>query len=214
VNIGPSSRRLFLKHGALGLSGAVLLNLVPSALQAAHQSAKAAAASGEGFVFFSPGEAADVKAFADQIFPTDETPGASEANVVYFIDHVLKSSDHDAGDQFRHCISRLNENSAQLFPGTTQFSSLTRERQAEVITRFQTFVRKRRSDVVRGMFGDGTNYFDTMRTYVIAGFLSDPVDGGNKDMVGWELIGFDGMSAHEPPFGFYDSEVLKNGGNK
>lgn len=214
MNIGPSSRRLFLKHSALGLSGAVLLNLLPSALQAAHQNAKAAAASGENFAFFSPEQAADVKAFADQIFPTDDTPGASEANVVYFIDQVLKSSDPDIREQFRHCITKLNEDSAQLFPGTARFSALSQERQAEVITRFQTFVRKKRSDVIRGMFGDGTNYFETMRTYVIAGFLSDPVDGGNKDMVGWELIEFDGMGAHEPPFGFYDAELLKGGGNK
>jgi gluconate 2-dehydrogenase gamma chain len=214
VNIGPSSRRLFLKHSALGLSGAVLLNLLPSALQAAHQSAAAAAASGDPFAFFSPEQAADVAAFADQIFPTDDTPGASEANVVHFIDQVLKGSETEIREQFLHCVTRLNADSAQLFSGTTNFSALSHERQAEVITHFQTFVRKRRSDVFRGMFGDGSNHFDTMRTYVIAGFLSDPANGGNKNSIGWELIGFDGVAVHEPPFGFYDAELLKGGGNK
>jgi gluconate 2-dehydrogenase gamma chain len=35
-------------------------------------------------------------------------------------------------------------------------------------------------------------FFDLLRQYVVAGFFSDPVHGGNRDMVGWKLIGFPG----------------------
>jgi hypothetical protein len=58
--------------------------------------------------------------------------------------------------------------------------------------------------------GSGSNYFELLRTYIITGFLSDPDLGGNKDMLGWKVIGFDGMSAHQPPFGYYDAELLKS----
>lgn len=209
MNAATSTRRIFLIHGALAISGAVLLDMVPEALHAARQDAKTAAAAGDKFLFFTPEEGGDVKAFAAHIFPSDDTPGANEANVVYFIDRVLQGSKVERQQGFRTCIAALNEDSAQLFPGTTRFSTLSVERQAEVITKFQSFVRKRRSDLFRGVFEPGDNPFETMRTYVIAGFLSDPMDGGNKDSVGWDLIGFDGMGAHESPFGFYDAELLK-----
>lgn len=35
-------------------------------------------------------------------------------------------------------------------------------------------------------------FFAIVRGHTIAGFLSDPIHGGNRDMVGWKLIGFPG----------------------
>jgi len=211
---GPSSRRLFLKQSALGLGGAVLLNLLPEALQAARREADAAAAAGDNFAVFTPEEAADVKAFAAQIFPTDDTPGANEANVVYFIDHVLDKFEPENREEFLHSVKRLNEASAEMFPGTTHFSTLNTVQQEQVITKFETFKRKRRADLLGSIFGTDTNHFEVIRSYVISGFLCDPDDGGNKDMVGWQAIGYDGMAMHEPPFGFYDAELLKGGDKK
>jgi gluconate 2-dehydrogenase gamma chain len=37
-----------------------------------------------------------------------------------------------------------------------------------------------------------TAFFNLLRAHVIAGFFADPVHGGNRDMVGWKLIGFPG----------------------
>lgn len=214
MNDGPSSRRLFLKQGALGLGGAVVLNLVPEVLHAAHKEADRAASAGEKFAFFTPEEGADVKAFAAQIFPTDDSPGADEANVVHFIDHVLDKYEVENREDFRECIQHLNNHSATVFPGTTHFSALGHEQQQKVLEKFQTFASKRRSDLMGDFFGGIANPFETLRTYVIAGFLCDPDNGGNKDMIGWQLIGYDGMAMHEPPFGFYDAEYLKQGGAK
>jgi gluconate 2-dehydrogenase gamma chain len=211
---GTSSRRLFLKQSALGIGGAVLLNLVPEALQAARREANAAAAAGEKFAVFSPDQGADVKAFAAQIFPTDDTPGANEANVVYFIDHVLDKYEPENREEFLNSVKSLNQATSQMFPGTAHFSELTPKQQAEVITKFETFKRKRRADLLGSIFGTDANHFETIRTYVIAGFLSDPQNGGNEDMVGWQLLGYDGMAMHEPPFGFYDAELLKGGDKK
>lgn len=35
-------------------------------------------------------------------------------------------------------------------------------------------------------------FFEILRSHTIAGFFSDPIHGGNRDMVGWQLIGFPG----------------------
>jgi gluconate 2-dehydrogenase gamma chain len=35
-------------------------------------------------------------------------------------------------------------------------------------------------------------FFNLLLSHTIAGFFSDPVHGGNRDMVGWKLIGFPG----------------------
>ena len=40
--------------------------------------------------FFTPQQAADFDAFAAQIIPTDDTPGAREANVVHFTDYAAQ----------------------------------------------------------------------------------------------------------------------------
>src|SRR4051794_7268839 len=46
---------------------------------------------------------------------------------------------------------------------------------------------------VAGQAGVGAKaFFDLLLAYTIAGFFSDPVHGGNRDMVGWKLIGFPG----------------------
>lgn len=50
-----------------------------------------------------------------------------------------------------------------------------------------------------------TAFFDLLIAYTFAGFFSDPVQGGNRDMVGWKLIGFPG--AHIG----YPEEILRYG---
>jgi len=37
------------------------------------------------------------------------------------------------------------------------------------------------------------------------GFLASPAWGGNRDKVGWKLIGFEDAGAFQPPFGYYDT---------
>jgi gluconate 2-dehydrogenase gamma chain len=50
-----------------------------------------------------------------------------------------------------------------------------------------------------------TAFFNLLRSHVIAGFFADPVHGGNRDMVGWKLIGFPGAQ-----FAYRD-EILNYG---
>jgi gluconate 2-dehydrogenase gamma chain len=49
-----------------------------------------------------------------------------------------------------------------------------------------------------------------MRFATVLGFFSDPKHGGNRDQIGWKLIQFDNAGMYEPPFGYYDAELLAN----
>ena len=209
-----SSRRTFLQQGALGLGFALFSAVTPEALRAAHASASKAADAKTAFRFFTNEEAADVVAFGSQIIPTDDTPGATEAHAVYFIDHAV--IEFAPGDQtrVRAAIHALNDLAAKHSGhNNVRFAQLSPSDQLELTKKFQSSfpaINGGFDPSNNGMNSSGNNYFELLRTYIITGFLSDPDLGGNKDMIGWKVIGFDGSSAHQPPFGYYDAELLKS----
>jgi gluconate 2-dehydrogenase gamma chain len=52
----------------------------------------------------------------------------------------------------------------------------------------------------------GADFFAILRNYTIEGMFSDPMYGGNRDMVGWKLIGYPG------PRGHYSADELTDPG--
>ena len=157
--------------------------------QAAHQ-AHGAAPSGDGTIsFLTPAEAADVEAVTAQIIPTDDTPGAREAGVVHFIDRALATFlSHLAGD-YRAQLAGFQAAYRARHPDAASFASLTSAQQIEYLTSVER-----------------TPFFDTTRLLTILGMFSMPAYGGNRDGVGWKLIGFDDQHAFQPPFGYYDRD--------
>ena len=123
-----------------------------------------------------------------QIIPTDDTPGAREAGVIYFIDRALTTFDRDRQPSYTQGLIALQSKTREMFPGTASFSSLTSAQQIQLLTAIEK-----------------TDFFELVRVHTILGFLSNPEYGGNRDKVGWKLIGFDDNFAFEPPFGYYDS---------
>ena len=51
------------------------------------------------------------------------------------------------------------------------------------------------------------DFFELLRTHTLYGFVGNPSYGGNRDRVGWKLIGFEDRMAYQPPFGYYDGEA-------
>jgi autonomous glycyl radical cofactor GrcA len=198
----------------MGIGGVLLASLAPEALHAAHLCARDAAEKGEAFRFLTAEEADDVRAFAIQVVPTDETPGAAEANVVHFIDRVLVDFEPGAQPGFRRAIAELNELSQTVSGQSVRFATLGPAQQMQVISALEKLPNAPRPDMLGSFYGIGSNSFNVLRSMVLAGFLSDPNLGGNKDNVGWNLIGFDAMPVHEPPFGYYDAELLSGSEKK
>ena len=198
------SRRRFLARGAAGVSAAWASAHWPALLAAAthaHQAAKSAAPP--KFEFFTADEAKEVDAITSRIIPTDETPGAHEAGVVYFIDRGLTTFSVDDQKTYREGLPALQSRVAELFQGKSKFSELTPGQQDEVLHSFDEQSPQGRQRRLRTSTG-AQNFFETLRQHTIAGFLIDPDYGGNRDAAGWKVIGREREHMFQPPFGSYD----------
>jgi gluconate 2-dehydrogenase gamma chain len=130
--------------------------------------------------FFTQAQAAVVEAMAACILPTDDTPGAKEAGVIHFIDLALAGFHRDLQPLYRQGIADLEQRSGG-------FAALSPARQIELLTAIES-----------------TGFFDTVRAHTVMGFLANPEYGGNRDRIGWKVIGFSNAHVHRPPFGEYD----------
>lgn len=185
-------RRDFLRNGGSALGGSWLTLSMPSILAAASAAASAAAVE-SAFRVLSPKEAAEFEAIAARIIPSGDSPGASEAAAIHFIDTVLADIEPALLGPMRDGLRGLQANIRQAYD-TTSFADLSEPRQIEALTAIED-----------------TEFFGTVRFLTIAGTFCDPSHGGNRNRVGWKLIGFPGPFGTQPPFGHYDADYAERG---
>ena len=147
-----------------------------SLLAQEHQHPAGAPAAPRGLEFFTPGQAAEVEAIAARIIPADDTPGARELGVIRFIDRALATFDRAKQPLYVDGLQQLG-----------RFASLAADEQVEKLKAIEK-----------------TEFFDLVRTHTVMGFFSNPEYGGNRDRLGWKLIGFEDAFVFTPPFGYYD----------
>ena len=66
------------------------------------------------FVWFTPADAAEIKAIASQIIPDDNTPGAGTASVILFIDRSLAGYDQDKQELYKRGLAETEAKRASL----------------------------------------------------------------------------------------------------
>lgn len=182
-----NSRRKFLKSSGsvLGASWAAInMPLILSANQTAIENKQA----GMGFNNISPLEAIEFGAIADQIIPEDETPGATEAGVVYFIDVALGGFMSGKAPVLRQGLEELQLKVKSEHPRVNRFSELSPDQQ---------------TDMLRSI--EDTALFETLYFQTMCGMFCLPEYGGNRNHAGWDLVGFNHQHAWQPPFGYYDA---------
>lgn len=199
------SRRNFLSRGSAAVSAVWLSAHWPAIVAAAehaHQAAKSSVPP--KFQFFTPEEAVEIDAIAARIIPSDETPGAREAGVVYFIDRALTTFAVDDQKTYREGLPGLQSRVHELFPSVEKFSSATPEQQDQILHSLddQTGPAGRHSR----SSGASSSFFQAVRVHTVQGFLIDPDSGGNRDGVGWKVIGRAPEHIFQPPFGYYDKD--------
>jgi gluconate 2-dehydrogenase gamma chain len=199
------NRRAFLLRAGSGLSAA-WLSANWSALLAAANHARHAAQSPTPpkLEFFTPEQAAEIDAITARIIPTDDTPGAREAGVVYFIDRGLATFSADDQKTYREGLPEFEARVSEMFSGVAKFSAATVEQQDEVLHSFDENTKPARR-AFRARPG-AQNFFETLRQHTIAGFLIDPDFGGNSSGAGWKVIGREREHMFQPPFGYYDKD--------
>jgi len=177
------SRRRFLKSTG-AVTGASLLRIGAPTLAALTQAACTARDEATPLVTLGVEEAADFAAIAARIIPTTDTPGATEAGVIYFWDNVL-------GGTQQHLLAHVRSFRDDVNAGLDKpFAELGEAEQDATLRLMEQDMR-----------------FETCRLLTIFGFFAMEKHGGNKGHVSWDLIGFDGHhGAWAPPFGHYDAE--------
>jgi gluconate 2-dehydrogenase gamma chain len=160
---------------------------VALAMDAVHSTGQAM--GGAKNAFLSAAEAIDVEAVTAQIVPSDDTPGAREAGVVDFIDRALATFFPQIGADYRAQLAAFQVTYRQRHPAAVSFAALTSEQQIALLTSVEQ-----------------TPFFNTTRLLTLLGMFSLPEYGGNRDGVGWKLIGFEDAHVFRPPFGYYDRD--------
>lgn len=149
----------------------------------------AATASPAPGTSLSEAEAADVEAITAQIVPTDDTPGAREAGVVHFIDRALATFFAAQAAAFLAGLGDFRAHCASAHPGRGAFATWSNADQSAYLATV-----------------DKTPFFATVRDLTVIGLLCRPEYGGNRDGIGWRMIGFVDEHAFQPPFGYYDRD--------
>lgn len=199
------SRRNFLKRAGAGAAAATV-STAPAAIAAPPPEAQAASS----YIFLTPEEAAFVNAAVARLIPRDEAgPGALEAGVPGYIDKQLggawgagerlyrsgpwRQGEASQGYQlpftpaelFRNACRALRDESAK---GAAPFEKRPPAEQDAFLRELQ--------ESKRDLNGVPANvFFESLWGLTVEGFLSDPVYGGNKDMISWKMIGFPGAHA-------------------
>ena len=178
------SRRSFI--GALTGVSAAWLSVDPQLLREARR--LALLPIGELRVL-TPVEAAALDAFTTQMLPSDDLPGAREANVVRFVDQALAGFASDQLTLFRQGLRQLDQEASRRHPEAGAFARLTSEDQLAMM---------------RNLESSGSPFFEAALVATMCGMFADPAYGGNTGKVGWQLIGFEDRFVWQPPFGAYD----------
>jgi len=214
-------RRDFMKRvGIIGAASATALAPAPEALSqaappAAPQGAPPppAAMTPAGYTYLNPAESEFVESLVDHMVPKDElTPSGTDIGIAAYIDRALAGAWGKGARMYTQgpwgpgtpnqgyqlpltpaelyraaiagsnafCRKAFGKDFAKCEPA--QKESFLKDLQAGKIT------------LAGGL--PGRAFFGVLYTNVMEGLFADPIYGGNKDKVGWKMIGFPGVIAN------------------
>ncbi len=145
-------------------------------------------------LFLNRREAATVDAFTSEFIPGEAgSPGATEAGVTIYIDRALAGFMRDLQSTYRRGLAALD--AYALDRSGTTFAAATGAQRAELMSEIDALTRDRPEQFL-GQF------FRIVREHTVQGYFGDPAYGGNRDAVGWKLVGFPGAQ-----WGYTDEQM-------
>jgi gluconate 2-dehydrogenase gamma chain len=176
----------------------------------------------KAYTFFTEPEVRFITAAVSRLIPADDLgPGALEADVPYFLDQQLAGRYGQGG---RAYISgpwgaespfqgyQLSLTPAELYrvgiQATNRYSQETYQKDFADLEPIQ------QDELLQGLQEmsvdledvPGATFFTVLLSDTKNGFFSDPSLGGNRDKVGWRLIGYPGVAAVYTDHIFTDNE--------
>lgn len=169
--------------------------------------------------FFDPAQRATIAAAMERIIPSDDTPGAREAGTIDFLDRYLSGLGRilakPDGSGFETLTGpaalawgqRLDAIRARYVAG---IADLEARSQAAFGVGFASLDDDGRDAILTAVEGrqdtgvaalQQTNaeidldFFGLLCLHTRQGFYADPIYGGNRGRIGWEVIGFPGPAS-------------------
>jgi len=167
------SRREMLKRAAAaGVIGAVPAQVF------AQQTA-------EPYKNLSESEARTLEAIVARLIPSDpKSPGALEAGAARYIDRALGDALAASRSAYAAGLAALDAHARGA--AGKPFAELGAERQ-------DALLRDLEQNVAKGLTPSASAFFELVLGHTLEGTFSDPYYGGNRDFIGWELLGYPGL---------------------
>jgi gluconate 2-dehydrogenase gamma chain len=193
-------------------AAALLANSAAAAPAAAHHKAAAPAETEKAvfYLFFNVAEARFIEAACERLIPADESgAGALAAGVPNYLDKQLGGA-WGAGERLYRSGPWLPGTPSQgyqlPFTPAELFHTALRAINHDFAKRGSTFSdssAEAQDSYLKSLESGGQDldgvpsavFFDMLLRMTVEGFFSDPVYGGNRDMVAWKMIGFPGAYA-------------------
>jgi gluconate 2-dehydrogenase alpha chain len=134
----------------------------------------------------TPYEAQTAAALFERLFPSDEhTPGATEIGVLTYLDRALAGTYRDKAETYRLGLAALVLAARRRWG--SPFAYCAAEQQDALI-----------SDLEQGVLPNlrvppQREFFEMLVAHLQEGLFADPAYGGNRDKLGWKLLGHPGF---------------------
>ena len=153
--------------------------------------------------FFTEEQALIVAAATSRIFPTDASgPGANEAGVTLYIDRQLAGP--YGRDRYRFTQAPFEQGTpTQGYQGAANPREIYKEG-LKLLTGLPILNPEDQDKRLRAI--ETTPFFLLLRQHTLEGMFCDPMHGGNRDLIGWQLIGFPG------PYMSWSNDIEKHHG--
>lgn len=142
----------------------------------------------------TPAERTTLDAIAGRIVPATDSPGAIEAGAPDYIDIALANPYKPQLARYQRGLAELDRYATATFG--KPFAALSAEQQDEMLENLEGGKIKEVTD--------GPQFFELVRRHTMEGFFCEPYYGGNRDMIGWKLVGFPGQR-----YGYDDAYINK-----
>jgi len=135
------------------------------------------------YLFFSEAEARTLIAICEQIIPADDTPGATDAGVIHYIDRQLIGVFVRHQASYRKGLEAVQKTCLQVYQ--TAFDLLDFKRQTAALCLLES------NKAPKECWGDQSQseFFNLVIEHARQGFYGSPRHGGNRDYVSYRMLG-------------------------
>ncbi len=209
LNIGVNvksrrfSRRSFIANSARATGGVITLGMFSSQSITAGQELLSTEYTWNNL---NEHQGNTIELLTQMIMPSDENgPGASEAQVVVYIDRALGTHRRDFRESYIQGLTAFDKYCLVAFKSDFVHLSERNRRRALM------GIDRQRSPRTwpKGASIGAREFLRMIITHTMEGMFCDPSYGGNYEEIGWKLIRFPGRApfGYDPPFSEFDMDI-------